>query len=111
MVARLAPRDIGFVRQGQPAKVKIDAFDSSRYGTIDGTVDRVSPTTFIDERGVAYYEIQIALDKAYFGQSEDQYPLVSGMTGEADIKTGVKTVFQYMWKPIYTNLDVAFSER
>jgi hypothetical protein len=33
------------------------------------------------------------------------------MTGEADIKTGVKTVFQYMWKPIYTNLDVAFSER
>lgn len=109
--ARLAPRDVGFVRPGQPAKVKIDAFDSSRYGTLDGTVERVSPTTFIDERGVAYYEVHVVLDKTYFGQTEDELALVPGMTGEADIKTGVKTVFQYMWKPIYTNLDVAFSER
>jgi HlyD family type I secretion membrane fusion protein len=111
LVVRLMPRDIGFVRTGQPAKVKIDAFDSSRYGTLDGTVERVSPTTFIDERGVAYYEVHVVLDKSYFGETEDQFALVPGMTGEADIKTGVKTVFQYMWKPIYTNLDVAFSER
>jgi HlyD family type I secretion membrane fusion protein len=111
LVVRLVPRDIGFVRTGQPAKVKIDAFDSSRYGTLNGTVERVSPTTIVDERGVAYYEVHVVLDKSYFGETEDQFALVPGMTGEADIKTGVKTVFQYMWKPIYTNLDVAFSER
>jgi HlyD family secretion protein/adhesin transport system membrane fusion protein len=111
LVVRLAPRDVGFVHQGQPAKIKIDAFDYSRYGALDGTVERVSPTTFVDERGVAYYEIDVGLDRSYFGDDPEQYALVPGMTGEADIKTGDKTVFQYMWKPVYTNLDLAFTER
>jgi HlyD family type I secretion membrane fusion protein len=111
LVVRLAPRDIGFVGQGQPAKVKIDAFDYSRYGALEGMVERVSPTTFVDERGVAYYEVDVALDRSYFGDDPEQYALVPGMTGEADIKTGDKTVFQYMWKPVYTNLDLAFTER
>jgi HlyD family secretion protein/adhesin transport system membrane fusion protein len=111
LVVRLAPRDVGFVRAGQPAKVKIDAFDYSRYGALEGTVARVSPTTFVDERGVAYYEVDVALDRTYFGDDPEQFALVPGMTGEADIKTGEKTVFQYMWKPVYTNLDLAFTER
>lgn len=111
MVVRLAPRDVGFVSPGQPAKVKIDAFDYSRYGALEGIVERVSPTTFVDERGVAYYEIYVGLAKTYFGEDASAYALVSGMTGEADIKTGSKTVFQYLWKPVYTNLDLAFSER
>lgn len=111
LVVRLAPRDVGFVRAGQPAKVKIDAFDYSRYGALEGTVERVSPTTFVDERGVSYYEVAVALDRAYFGDDPGQFALVPGMTGEADIKTGEKTVFQYMWKPVYTNLDLAFTER
>lgn len=111
MVVRLEPRDVGFVRQGQEAKVKVDAFDYSRYGALDGVVERVSPTTFVDERGVAYYEVYVALEKAHFRDDPAQFGLVSGMTGEADIKTGDKTVFQYMWKPVFTNLDLAFSER
>jgi HlyD family secretion protein/adhesin transport system membrane fusion protein len=111
LVARLTPRDVGFVREGQPAKVKIDAYDYSRYGALNGTVERISPTTFVDERGVAYYEVTVDLEKIYFRDDPQQFGLVSGMTGEADIKTGEKTVFQYMWKPIYTNLDLAFTER
>ena len=111
LVVRLAPRDVGFVRQGQPAKVKIDAFDYSRYGALDGIVGSISPTTFVDERGVAYYEVKVSLDKTYFRDDPQQFGLVPGMTGEADIKTGEKTVFQYMWKPVYTNLDLAFTER
>jgi HlyD family type I secretion membrane fusion protein len=111
MVVRLAPRDVGFVRKGQPAKVKIDAFDYSRYGALAGTVERVSPTTFVDERGIAYYEVAIALAKSHFGNDPAQFGLVPGMTGEADIKTGDKTVFQYLWKPVYESLDLAFSER
>lgn len=48
--AKLSPRDIGFVTVGQPAKIKIDAFDYSRYGAIDGVVERISPTTDADEK-------------------------------------------------------------
>ncbi len=108
---RLAPRDVAFVTVGQPVRVKIDSFDFSRYGALEGSVEEVSPTTNIDERGLAFYEVQVALANEYFRNPEDQLSLLPGMTGEADIITGAKTVFQYIWKPIYTNLDLALTER
>jgi len=108
---RLTPRDIGFVSIGQAVRVKIDSFDFSRYGALTGIVEEISPTTTVDQRGAAFYEVQIALDKTYFRQESDGLVLLPGMTGEADIKTGAKTVFEYAWKPVFTNLDLALSER
>ncbi len=108
---RLSPRDVGFVTVGQPVRLKIDSYDYSRFGALPGTVEEVSPTTALDERGTAFYEVLVKLDKDHFHDVEDGLPLMAGMTGEADIKTGAKTVFQYVWKPIYTNLDLALTER
>ena len=109
--AQLTPRDVGFVTEGQPVRLKIDAFDFSRYGALDGTVSEISPTTIVDERGAAFYEILVSLDKTYFRDDPEAFALLPGMTGEADVLTGKKTVFEYVWKPIYTNLDLAFVER
>ncbi|WP_270732843.1 HlyD family type I secretion periplasmic adaptor subunit [Shimia sp. Alg240-R146] len=108
---RLAPRDIAFVDVGQSVRVKIESFDFSRYGALDGEVEEISPTTIFDERGVAFYEVQVALPRDYFRNPEDELKLLPGMTGEADIITGAKTVFQYIWKPVFTNLDLALTER
>jgi membrane fusion protein, adhesin transport system len=108
---RLSPRDVGFVSVGQPVRLKIDSFDYSRFGALPGTVEEVSPTTAVDERGTAFYEVLVKLDSDHFRDAEDGLTLIAGMTGEADIKTGAKTVFQYIWKPIYTNLDLALTER
>ncbi len=108
---RLSPRDVGFVSVGQPVRLKIDSFDYSRFGALPGTVEEVSPTTAVDERGTAFYEVLVQLDSDHFRDAEDGLTLIAGMTGEADIKTGAKTVFQYVWKPIYTNLDLALTER
>ena len=108
---RLSPRDVGFVTVGQPVRLKIDSYDYSRFGALPGTVEEVSPTTALDERGTAFYEVLVKLDKDHFHDVEDGLPLMAGMTGEADIKTGAKTVFQYVWKPIYTNLGLALTER
>ncbi|PYG26259.1 HlyD family type I secretion periplasmic adaptor subunit [Pelagimonas varians] len=108
---RLSPRDVGFVSVGQPVRLKIDSFDYSRFGALPGTVEEVSPTTAVDERGTAFYEVLVQLDSDHFRNAEDGLTLIAGMTGEADIKTGAKTVFQYVWKPIYTNLDLALTER
>ncbi|SLN63991.1 Hemolysin secretion protein D, chromosomal [Falsiruegeria litorea R37] len=108
---RLSPRDVGFVSVGQPVRLKIDSFDYSRFGALPGTVEEVSPTTAVDERGTAFYEVLVQLDSDHFRNAEDGLTLIAGMTGEADIKTGAKTVFQYVWKPIYTNLDQALTER
>ncbi|PKH60352.1 HlyD family type I secretion periplasmic adaptor subunit [Shewanella sp. Choline-02u-19] len=111
MEAKLSPRDIGFVKVGQPVRIKIDAFDYSRYGALDGIVKRISPSTDSDEKGGVFYKVQIAIDKPYFSDKPGRFDLIPGMTGEADIVTGDKTVFQYLWKPVFTNVTEAFGER
>ncbi|MEZ9310822.1 HlyD family type I secretion periplasmic adaptor subunit [Vibrio sp. 10N.286.49.F3] len=109
--ARLSPRDIGFVSVGQPTRVKIDAFDYSRFGALKGAVESISPTTSQSERGEIYYEVVVSVDTPYFRDNPESFSILPGMTGEVDITTGEKSVFQYLWKPIYTNVSVAFGER
>ncbi|CAM3086479.1 HlyD family type I secretion periplasmic adaptor subunit [Vibrio rarus] len=109
--AKLSPRDIGFVSIGQAARVKVDAFDYSRFGALKGKVTEISPTTSQTQRGEIYYDVIIELNKGYFGDNPDRFNIIPGMTGEVDITTGEKTVFQYLWKPIYTNVSHAFGER
>lgn len=109
--AKLSPRDIGFVSEGQPARVKVDAFDYSRFGALKGKVTAISPTTSQTERGEIYYDVFIEVEKAYFKDNPEKFSILPGMTGEVDITTGEKTVFQYLWKPIYTNVSRAFGER
>ncbi|QIA63550.1 HlyD family type I secretion periplasmic adaptor subunit [Vibrio astriarenae] len=109
--AKLSPRDIGFVREGQSARIKVDAFDYSRFGALQGKVENISPTTSQNERGELFYEVVVSVEKPYFHDDPERFAILPGMTGEADITTGEKSVFQYLWKPIYTNLSVAFGER
>ncbi|MCK5818024.1 MAG: HlyD family type I secretion periplasmic adaptor subunit [Psychromonas sp.] len=109
--AKITPRDIGFVTLGESAKVKVDAFDYSRYGALNGIVKRISPTTETDEHGAVFYKVAISIAKPYFGNDPTKFNLIPGMTGEADIVTGEKTVFQYLWKPVFTNIANAFGER
>lgn len=109
--AQLSPRDIGFVNEGQSARVKIDAYDYSRFGALKGIVESISPTTSKDEKGNIFYEVTIAVEKPYFRDDPEKFALLPGMTGEVDITTGEKTVFQYLWKPIFTNISRAFGER
>lgn len=109
--ARLSPRDIGFVKVGQTARVKVDAFDYSRFGALSGIVAKISPTTSQNEQGEIFYEVEVSIDKPFFRDNPEQFAILPGMTGEVDITTGEKSVFQYLWKPIYTNVSVAFGER
>lgn len=111
MQAHVSPRDIGFVRLGQDAVVKSDAFDFGRFGSIPGKVVRISASNTQDLPGQEpYIIVEIGLDQPYVG--DDQSHVVTpGMTGEATILTGQKTIFQYLLKPIYLTLDTAFQER
>ncbi|USD63253.1 HlyD family type I secretion periplasmic adaptor subunit [Vibrio sp. SCSIO 43140] len=109
--AKLSPRDIGFVNEGQLARVKVDAFDYSRFGALRGVVESISPTTTKDEKGNIFYEVTVSVDTPYFRDDPERFAILPGMTGEVDITTGEKTVFQYLWKPIYTNVSRAFGER
>lgn len=109
---RVSPRDIGFIAEGQSVLIKVDAFDYSRFGAVRGTVVRVSPATFKDERtGEPYFKAVIEPASEYVGDPARGRKIKVGMTVEADITTGHKTIFQYLLKPVYTTVDTALTER
>ncbi|MDE2336694.1 MAG: HlyD family type I secretion periplasmic adaptor subunit, partial [Alphaproteobacteria bacterium] len=53
--ARIAPKDVAFLRPGQKVKVRITAYDPEIYGTLDGKLIRISPNTIEDSRGRAFF--------------------------------------------------------
>lgn len=109
--ARIQPRDVGHVRIGQPVTVKVTTYDFSRYGGISGELKDVSASTFLDEKGAPYYKGIVGLDRNYVGKDPLQNRVMPGMTVQADIKTGKKTLFSYLLKPVYSSVSTAFHER
>jgi membrane fusion protein, adhesin transport system len=108
---RISPRDVGFVQLGQAVDVKVHTFDFTRLGAVPGELAYVSATTFLDENQEPYYQGRVILKKSYVGENNEKNKLLPGMTVQADIQTGRKTILQYLLKPIYTNIDQAMSER
>lgn len=109
--ARLLPRDAGFVALGQAVSVKVQAFDHARYGVVPGRVERVSAGTFLDEQRQPYYRARIALEQDHVGAVADRNRLVPGMTVQADIIAGRKTVLQYLLRPLHVAASTALRER
>lgn len=108
---RISPRDVGFVSLGQPVKVKVHTYDFTRLGTVPGELVYVSATTMLDQNDEPYYQGRVRLAQNYVGTVESENVLLPGMTVQADIATGRKTVLQYLLKPIYTTVDQAMTER
>lgn len=108
--ARISTRDIGYIRPGQPVAVKVLTYDYTRFGSIAGTVSRVSPSSFRDAQGTPFYKAEIALESDHVGQRPEAR-ISSGMTVLADIRTGERSLLNYLLAPIYRSLDEAFRER
>ena len=108
---RVNPKDIGHVQVGAIAKVTVSTFDPYVYGTLDGIVETISASTFLDERGEPYYKVNIDLGNSQLIRDGQKQILQSGMIVLADIVTGEKSLARYLLKPVYRSLDQAFSER
>ena len=109
--SRITTRDVGHVQVGQRAKIKIDTYDFARYGSVRGTLVSISATTFQDDDGRPYYKGIIKLDRVYVGYNPKVNPITPGMTVQAEVITGSKSVLSYLLKPIYTTLQSGFRER
>jgi HlyD family secretion protein/adhesin transport system membrane fusion protein len=105
-------RDVGHLRPGLPVFVRVQAFDTSRYGGIEGTLKQVSASTFEDGEGKPpYYKAIVTLSRAYVGSDRTQNQIMPGMALQADIRTGTRSVLQYLIKPVNAALSSAFNER
>ena len=110
---QIDPKDIGHIKVGDTVKVKVLTYDFARYGSINGKLTEISASTFSTKDGKPYYKGTVSLDKQYIskGRSHDHNLLKAGMTVEADIVTGEKTILQYLLKPIHQSTSTAFRER
>ncbi len=111
VAARVRPSDIGRVIRGQPASIRVGAYDHAKYGFVPGRVEEISPTTAASEDGQPYYKALISLEKEYFGPEEIGARLLPGMTVEADIKNGTRTLLSYLLRPISRGWSMAFREQ
>lgn len=108
---KVSPRDIGYVRVGQDAKIRITTYHVARFGSIDGKVTNLSASTFSDARGEPYYKATIALAQSYVEGRSGRHPILPGMVASADVITGSKTLSAYLLLPIYRSLESSFRER
>ena len=113
--ARIRPTDIAFIHPGQAASVKIDAYDYTLYGWLEGKVSYLSPDTLTEDlrQGEqAYYRMQVrADDKRFAKQAREAIQLQPGMTVTVEVKTGKNTVLRYLSKPIVRTMQEAMVEK
>ena len=113
--AKFHPRDLSFIRIGQKAAVKLDAYDFSLYGSFDGEVKHISSDTILEKtaKGDEYFfRVLVSLNgKEVLSRAGKKVTILPGMGGQIDIITGERTVLSYLAKPIIKTLDESFTER
>lgn len=110
----ISTRDIGFVRPGDSATVKLEAFNFVEHGTASGSVRWISEGAFTqDDNGTAvdpYYKARIELTEVRLYSVPDSFRLVPGMTLIADINVGSRSVFMYILRGVIRTLNEAMRE-
>ncbi len=97
--AKIAPKDIAFLRPDLHAIVKFTAYDFTKYGGLEGELEHISADTTQDDEGNSFYIVRVRTEKTNFGQDAD-LPIIPGMTASVDIITGKRTVLEYLLEPI-----------
>lgn len=118
--AYIRPQDVAFIRPGQEAVVKLSAYDYSVYGGLEGIVTLISPDTLQDDRrpsqlnlnaNESYYRVLVETnDSKLTDRNGEPLEIIPGMVATVDIKTGKKSVFDYLTRPV-TRMKQAFRER
>jgi multidrug efflux pump subunit AcrA (membrane-fusion protein) len=113
--AKINPKELSFIKLGQKAGVKLDAYDYSIYGIFHGIVSYISPDALSEQTKKGeelFFRVQIELTtKELIAKNGKTIEISPGMTAEVDIITGERTVFDYMTKPIIKTMSESFSEK
>ncbi len=104
---KVSPSDIGFLYVGQQVRLKLRPYDFSLYGSVESEISYISADTLIDEKDQKneVYIVHIKSNKKYLGKNNN-LEIKPGMTVDADIITGKKTILRYILKPIVRSLEI-----
>ncbi|MBT6545457.1 MAG: HlyD family type I secretion periplasmic adaptor subunit [Rhodobacteraceae bacterium] len=98
---KIKPQDISRIKTGDEVRIRLSAYDSSKYGHVLGRVERISADVVVDERNgtASHYLIDVAIEGEMVVDG-DTVELMPGMTASVDVLSGKRTVFEYFWQPI-----------
>lgn len=106
--AKVAPKDIAFLRPGQPAVVKFTAYDFSTYGGLEAKLEHIGADSITDEKGNTFFLVKVRTNRSSLGAN---LPIIPGMVAEVDIITGQKSILAYLLKPVLRAKQGALTER
>jgi hemolysin D len=109
--ASVLNKDIGFVRSGQDAEIKVEAFPFTKYGSIRGKVVHVSADAVQTEKQGLIYTARINLVEKRIRVGDGWVNLTPGMAVTAEVKTGERRVIDYFLAPLIRYQDEALRER
>ncbi len=109
--AQVRPQDIAFLRPGLDATVKLSAYDFTIYGGLPGKLEHIGADSVTTEKGETYFVIRVRTDANTLRHRDRELPIIPGMVAEVEIKTGQKTVLQYLLKPVTKMQQQALRER
>ena len=124
--ARIQNKDVGFIREGQPVRVKLEAFPFTDYGIVPGVVESISRDAVdTSQPGAAeqrdrngrviqpglVYTTRIRLLRRTIRADGRDLPIGAGLAVQAEIKTGDRRIIQYLLSPVTQALDEAGRER
>lgn len=110
--AQLPTQDIGYVQIGQEAILKLNSPSLQRFGHVIGKVIHISPDKLVrEEDGQPYYKVRIEPERSYFLREEQRYNVFPGTQIMASIRTGKRTVIEYLLDPFLGSFQEAMRER
>jgi adhesin transport system membrane fusion protein len=109
--ARVENKDIGYVRIGQPVRVKVHAYDFLRYGALAGEVEQIDADAVLDPKtGSLTYGIMVRTASAELALDQTKVQVVPGMAVDVDLLVGGRTILSYLTDRIFRLRDAAFRE-
>lgn len=109
--ARILNKDVGFIKLGALAAVKLEAFPFTRYGAVPGRVVSISRDAVADPKLGSVYLATIILDRSTLDVDGKTVPLSAGLAATVDVRTGSRRIISYLISPLQTSIQQAGRER
>ncbi len=109
--AWLQNKDIGFVKDGQSAEIKIETFPFTKYGTITGMIKKVSNDAVPNEQLGLVYLAQVTMDRASLWVNDKLINVSSGMAVTVEVKLGKRRIIEYLLTPLMKYRHESIRER
>lgn len=107
---RVRPEDVDQVAEGNPARVRLTAYNFRTTPAVDGTVTYVSADSLVDDTtGLAFYKVNIRVAEEKLA-ALPEVDVLPGMPAQIMIATGEQTVADYLLSPVLAGLDTALRE-